>query len=52
MKKNKETIVATYDEANKGKVFSQIDISSMPIFREEDFFINEDDNRFRLVENL
>ena len=45
-------ITATFEEANNGKEFSQIDVSSMPEFREEDFCIKEDDIRYNLIENL
>ena len=40
MKNDKEIIVATYSEANDGKAFSRIEKSSMPAFRESDYFLH------------
>ena len=52
MKNDKEIIVATYSEANNGKAFSRIDKPSMPAFNEADYYVNNDDVRSRLIDNL
>ena len=52
MKKDKEIINATFTEANKGKEFTHIDKSSMPVFNEADYSVEKRDGRFDLIENL
>ncbi len=52
MKKDKELINASFEEANDGKAFTHIDKSSLPVFREEDYSIEKRDARYGLIERL
>lgn len=52
MKKNKEIINATFEEANNGNAFTHIDKASMPVFNETNYSVEKTDIRFGLIENL
>ena len=52
MKSNKTTASATFSEANNGKAFINIEVSSLPKFNESDFTVEDDDPRAKLLENL
>ena len=52
MKTNQTTIKATLQEANNGKAFTQIDLSSLPEFKETNFTVSKNDERFKLITNL
>lgn len=54
MKKDKEIIRATYDEAKEGKAFTHIDESTMPEFNESDYTCDESDGacKYNLINRL
>lgn len=52
MKKEKEIFYASYEEANNGKAFTHIDKTSLKPFKEEEYFVKKDDDRFGLIERL
>lgn len=54
MRKDKEIIKVTFDEANEGKAFTHIDESTMPEFNELDYAYDESDDacKYRLIKKL
>lgn len=52
MKKDKISASVSYQEANEGKAFSNIDLTTMPPFNEADYSVPQNDNRADLIEKL
>lgn len=52
MKKDKISASVSYQEANKGVAFSNIDLSTLPDFNETDYSVPRDDARAFLIERL
>lgn len=52
MKKDKISASVSYQEANKGVAFSNIDLSTLPAFNETDYSVPRDDARAFLIESL
>ena len=52
MKTNKTSILATLAEANEGKAFNNIEMSSLPEFKESDYTASSTDCRSSLIDKL
>ena len=52
MKSNSTTITVTLEEAELGKAFTNIDASSLPLFKESDYSADVQDYRYSLIERL
>lgn len=52
MKANQTSNIISLQDANQGKAFSQIETSSLPVFRESDYMVAKDDERCELIANL
>lgn len=52
MKKINEIVCVTFDEADEGKAFTDIDNSSMRPFCVDDYTVDRADKRFKLISSL
>lgn len=52
MKKDKTSASVSYQEANKGIAFSNIDLTTLPTFNEADYSVLKNDHRADLIEKL